>query len=78
MTGEEGVKLPQADLFTATAEPLELKRCALMTSHEYVGLQEDTFMASSTVSGYLIWWPQNPKFIFLSCFYVRQVQFIFC
>jgi hypothetical protein len=43
-----------------------------------LGLQEDSFMASSAVSGYPTRRPQNRKFIFSSCFYVRQVQFTFC
>jgi hypothetical protein len=36
MTGGGGKIIPQADLFTTTAEPLGIKRCAFMTSPEYV------------------------------------------
>jgi hypothetical protein len=43
-----------------------------------LGLPKYTFLASSTASNYPIWWPQNRKFIFSSCFYVRQAQFTFC
>jgi hypothetical protein len=39
-----------------------------------LGLQDETLLASSTVFGYPIWWLQNRKFIFSSCFYVRQAQ----